>query len=158
MSRRPEEYIQVAIRHLKRYSILLINYLRNASQVYNETSPHQSEMPSLKSLVVQTLRNVHFSVTPWAVAHQASLSFATSQSLLKFMSIELVMLSNHLIPHHPLLLLPSVFPSIMVFSMSQLFTSGGQSIKASASVLSMNIQGWFPSGLTDLIFLWSKGL
>jgi len=64
MSRRPEEYIQVAIRHLKRYSILLINYLRNASQVYNETSPHQSEMPSLKSLVVQTLRHVHFSVTP----------------------------------------------------------------------------------------------
>ena len=55
-------------------------------------------------------------MTPWTTAHQASLSFATSQSLLKLMSIESVMLSNHLILCCPLLLLPSIFPSISVFS------------------------------------------
>ena len=55
-------------------------------------------------------------VTPWTEAHQASLSFTISQSLLKFISIELMMLSNHLILCHPVLLLPLVFPSIRVFS------------------------------------------
>ena len=79
------------------------------------------------------------------------------QSLLRFTSIESVMPSNHLILCHPLLLLPSVFPSIR-FLMSWLFTSGGRSIGASASVLPMNIQGWFPLGLTGLISLLSKGL
>ena len=54
--------------------------------------------------------------TPWTAAHQASLSITKSQSLLKFMSVKLVMSSNHLILHHPLLLLPSIFPSIRVFS------------------------------------------
>ena len=54
--------------------------------------------------------------TPWTAAHQASLSITNSQSLLKFMSIESVMPCNHLILCHPLLLLPSVFPSIRVFS------------------------------------------
>ena len=90
------------------------------------------------------------SVTPRTAAHQVPLSFATSWSLLRF--------SNHLIFCHPLLLLPSIFPSIRYFLMSQLFTSGGQSIGASASVLPMNIQGWFPLGLTGLISLLSKGL
>ena len=56
------------------------------------------------------------SVTPWTAAHQASLSITTSQSLLKRMSIELVMPSSHLIVCRPLLLLPSIFPSISVFS------------------------------------------
>ena len=95
------------------------------------------------------------SVTPWTVACQASLSFVFSQSFLKFMSIELVMLSNHLILCH-LLLLPSIFPSIRVFSNE----SDGQSIGASASALDflMNIQYWFPLGLTCLISLQSKGL
>ena len=55
-------------------------------------------------------------MTPWTAAHQASLSITNPQSLLKFMSIELVMLSNHLILCHPLLLLPSAFPSIRVLS------------------------------------------
>ena len=54
--------------------------------------------------------------TPWTVARQASLSFTTSRSLLKLMSSELVMPSNHFILHHPLFLLPSIFPSIRVFS------------------------------------------
>ena len=66
-------------------------------------------------------------------------------SLFKFMSIESVMPSNHLI-FCPLLLLPSIFPSIRVYSKSRIFALGGQSIgaSASASVLPMNIQGWFP--------------
>ena len=55
-------------------------------------------------------------MTPWTAAHQASLFFIISQSLLKLMSIKWVMPSNHLIPRHPLLLPPSVFPSIRVFS------------------------------------------
>ena len=59
---------------------------------------------------------VQLFATPWAIARQASLSFTTSQSLLKLMSIELVMPSNHLILCRPLLLLPSVFPSFRVFS------------------------------------------
>ena len=67
-------------------------------------------------IVVQSLSHVQFFVPPWTAAHQASLSFTVSPSLLKFMSIESVMLSNHLIVCHPLLLLPSVFPSINVFS------------------------------------------
>jgi len=68
--------------------------------------------------------------------------------------------TNHLILCRPLLLLPSIFPSIRSFPVSQLFTSGGQSIRALAlaSVLPMNIQGWFPLGLTDLMSLQSKGL
>ena len=84
------------------------------------------------------------------------------QGLLKLTSIESVMLSNHLILCCPILLLPSVFPSIRVFSMSQFFASGGQSIgasaSASASILPMNIQGWFPLGSTGLISFQSKGL
>ena len=73
---------------------------------------------------------------------------------------ELVMPSNHLILCCPLVLLLSIFPSIRAFPMSWLFISGGQSIGASAStsVLPMNIQGWFPLGLTGLISLLSRGL
>ena len=99
-------------------------------------------------------------VTPWTAACQVSLSFTIFRSLLKFMCIESVMPSNHLILCHPLLLLPSVFPSIRVFSNELAFASGGQSIGASAlaSVLPMNIQGWFPLLLTGLISLQSKGL
>ena len=65
-------------------------------------------------VVVQSLSHVQPFVTPWT--HQAFLSFTISWSLLKFMSIELMMLSNHLIFSCPLLLLPSIFPSIRVFS------------------------------------------
>ena len=65
---------------------------------------------------VQLLSHVRVFVTPWTAARQASLSITNSCSLLKFMSTELVMFSNHLILCHPLLLLPSIFPSISVFS------------------------------------------
>ena len=66
--------------------------------------------------VILSLGRVQHFVTPWIVAHQAPLSSTISWSLLKFMSIESVVLSNHLILCHTLLLLPSVFPSIRVFS------------------------------------------
>ena len=65
---------------------------------------------------VQWLSHVQLFATPWTAAHQASLSLTKSQSLLKLMSIELVMPSNHLNLCHPLLLPPSIFPSIRVFS------------------------------------------
>ena len=65
---------------------------------------------------VQSLSHVRLFVTPWTVAHQASLSFTISQNLLKFISIESVMPSNHLLLCCPLLFLPSNFPSIRVFS------------------------------------------
>ena len=99
------------------------------------------------------------SVTPWAAAHQASLSFTISQSLPKFMSIESVMPSNHLILCCPLLW-SSVFPSIRSLPVSWFFASRGQSIgaSASASVFPMSIQGWFPLVLTGWISLLSKGL
>ena len=67
-------------------------------------------------VVVQSLSHIRLFVTPWTVAHQASLSFTNTKSLLKLMFIESVMPSNHLVLCHPLLLLPSTFPSIRVFS------------------------------------------
>ena len=96
--------------------------------------------------------------TPGTAARQASLLFTVSQSLLKLMYIELVMPSNHLILCRPLLLLPSIFPSIRVFSNTLAPCIRWQSIgtSASASVLLMNIQGWFPLGLTARIDLTVK--
>ena len=66
--------------------------------------------------IIQSLSHVQLFATPWITAHLASLTFTISQSLLRFLSIEFVMLSNHLILCHPLLLLPSIFPNIRVFS------------------------------------------
>ena len=109
---------------------------------------------------VQSLSCVQLFATPWTAAHQSSLSNTNSRSLLKLMFIESVMPSNHLILCHPLLLPPSIFPSIRVFVMSQLFSSGGQNIgvSVSASVLPMNIQDQFSLGWTGWISLQSKGL
>ena len=78
-------------------------------------SPHMGTDFSEFSLV-QSLSCAQLFVTPWTAACQASLSITNSQSSPKLMSIELVMPSNHLILCHPLLLLPSIFPSIRVFS------------------------------------------
>ena len=74
----------------------------------------QKVIPELS--LVQSLSRARLFVTPWTAAHQASLSITNSGSLLKLMSFKLVILSNHLILCHPLLLLPSIFPSIRVFS------------------------------------------
>ena len=98
----------------------------------------------LPAFVVQLLSHVQFSVcsTAWTAAHQASLSLTIFWSLPKFMSTESVMPSNHLILCRPLFLLPSIFPASGSFQMSQLFTSGGRGIgaSASASVLPTNSQ------------------
>ena len=90
---------------------------------------------------VQSLGPVQLFVIPWSAACQASLSITKSQSLLKLMSIELVMPSNHLILCCPLLL-PSIFPSIRAFSKDSVLHIRWSSIgaSASASVLPMNIQ------------------
>ena len=111
-------------------------------------------------IAFQSLSHVRLFATPWTATPQASLSFNISWSLLKIMSIVLVMPSNHLILCCSLLLLPSIFPSLRVFPISWLFASGGQSIgaSASASVLPMNILDWFSLGLTGWISLLSKGL
>ena len=109
---------------------------------------------------VQSLSRVRLFVTPWITAHQASLSITNSRSLLKLMSIESMITSNHLILSCPLLLLPSIFPGIRVFSNESVLHINGQSIEvsASASVLPLNIQDWLPLGLTSWISLQSKGL
>ena len=109
-------------------------------------------------VVVQSLSCVWLFAIPQAAAHLASLFFTISQSLLKLMSIESVMLSNHLILCHPLLLLPSIFTSIRGFFNELAPCIRWSNIGASASVLPMNIQGWFLLGLTDLISLLSKEL
>jgi len=115
-------------------------------------------------VVVQSFSHVWLFVTPWTAAYQDSLSFTISRNLLKLMSIESMMPSNHLILCHHFLLLPSIFPSIRVFSSESALRKSigtlGQSIgaSASASVLPMNIQVWFSLKLTGLIFLLSRGL
>ena len=79
-------------------------------------TPATRQTLALDSQSVQSLSRVRLFVTPWTAARQASLSITDSQSLLKFMSTESVMPSNHLILYRPLLLLLSIFPSIRVFS------------------------------------------
>ena len=89
---------------------------------YRSSETRYRELPTPQSFSfcqfssVQSLRCVRFFATPWTAAHQASLSIINSPSLLKLTCIELVMLSNHLILCHPLLLLLSTFPCISVFS------------------------------------------
>ena len=112
---------------------------------------------------VQSLSHAQLLVTPWTAAHQASLSITNSRSLLKLMSTESVMPSNHLIPCHPLLLLPSIFPSIRVFSNESVLRIRWPkywSFSFSISIIQhpMNIQDWFPLGWTGWISLQSKGL
>ena len=126
----------------------------------------QQELTHLHSLVLLCCCSLAKSCpilwNPMNYSMPGSLSFTISQSLPKLMSIESVMPSmppNHLILCCPFLLLPSIFPSIRVFIMSRLSASGGQSIgaSASASVLPMNTQDWFPLGLTGLITFLSEG-
>ena len=99
--------------------------------------------------LVQSLSHVWFFVTPWTAVHQVSLSTMNSQSLLKLVSIELVMPSNHPILHCPLLLLPSIFPSIRVFSNKSVlhirwpkYCSFSFSISPSNEYSGLISQGW----------------
>ena len=91
----------------------LLSYL-NPSYIQLPSNTPEAQ-PLIKSSVVQSQSGVPLFVTPWTAAGQSSLSSTVLQSLLKFMSIELMMLSNHLTLCHLLLLLPSIFPSIRVF-------------------------------------------
>ena len=100
--------------------------------------------------IVHLLRRAWLFATPWTAAHQASLSFTFSQCLLKLMSTELMTPSNHLVLYRPLLL-PSIFPRIRVFSNEVAFHirwPKSIGVSASASVLLMIIQDWFPLRLT----------
>ena len=110
---------------------------------------------------VQFLSGIQLFETPWTAVYKDFLSITNSQRLLKPMSTALVMPSNHSSSVHPFCLQSVTASGYFFFlSVSQFFTSGGQSIgaEASASVLPINIQGSFPLGLTDLISLQSKGL
>ena len=109
---------------------------------------------------VQLLSCVQLFETPWTTACQASVSITNSRSSPKHMSIEFLMPSNHLIICHPLILPPSIFSSIRVFSNESALhirwpTTG---LSASTSVLPMNTQDWSPLGWTAWISLQSKGL
>ena len=123
----------------------------------NDRKWRGAEEPLQLSSVAQlcpTLCNPMDCSTPGLPVHHQS------QSLLKLISIKLVMPSNPLILCRPLLLLPSIFPSTGSFPVSQFFASGGQSfgVSASPSVLPMNIQDWFPLGWTGWISLQYQGL
>ena len=109
---------------------------------------------------VQSLSFVWLFATPWTTTCQASLSIANSRSLLKLMPIESVIPSNHVIFCRPLLLLPSICPRVMVFSKESVLCIRWPKIvaSASASILPMTIQDWFPLGWTGWISLLSKGL
>ena len=98
-------------------------------------------------------------MTPWTAACQASLSFTISWSLLKLKSVESVIPSNHFIPRSPFFLLPSMFPSIRVFSSELAFHIRWPkywSVSFSISP-SSDIQGWFPPGLTGLSIILNVG-
>ena len=109
---------------------------------------------------VQLLSCVWLFVTPWTAACQVSLSITNSWSLLKLLSIESVVPSNHLILCHPLLLLPPIFPSIRIFSNeSVLCIRWPKYWSFSFSISPSNeYSGWFPLGWTGWISLQSKGL
>ena len=100
------------------------------------------------------LSRVQLFVIQWTAACQPPLSFTVSRSLLRFVSVQSVMPANHLIPFSSC---PQSLPASGSLPMSRLFASGRHSIGASASVLPMNIQGWFPLGLTGFISLQSQG-
>ena len=106
---------------------------------------------SLFTHITFVLSHVQLFASPWTVAHKAPLSSTSSWSLLKSMSIESVMVSNHLILCHPLLLLPSIFPIISVFSNESAIHIRWPEygVSVSASVLPVSIQGWFP-------FVWRR--
>ena len=100
------------------------------------------------------------SMTPWTAACKPSLSFTNSRSLLKLISSESVMPSNHLILCHSVLLLPSIFPSIRVFSNELTLHNRWPKYWSFSFLISlpMNIQDWLPLGLTGLISFLPKGL
>ena len=107
---------------------------------------------------VQSLNRVRLFATPWTAARQASLSITNCHSPTKPMSIDLLMPSNNLILCRRLLLLPSIFPSIKVFTNESVLHIGWPKFGVLASVLPVNIKDCFPLGWIGWISLQSKGL
>ena len=140
------------------------SYIHKETETFSPSEPRKGTQPcqyhdfSPVSCCCSVTKSCPILSDPMDCNPQAPLSSSVSPSLLRFMSIESVMLSNSPILCHPLLL-PSIFPSIK-WPEYWRFASGAQSIgaSASASVLPVNIQGWFPLGLTGLISSQSKGL
>ena len=135
------------------YTVLSSNKVLQSELAFIENLPCAVCQQSCEIvLLVQSLSCIWLFLTLWTAACEASLSFTISWSLLKLMSIEPVMPSNHLILCHPLLSCLQSFPASGSFPMSQFFISDGQRIGASAStsVLPMNIQDgllWSPCSL-----------
>ena len=136
----------IEMSHMQIFNFVNIsfNLKINLSQLFNRTSCF---------VVPQSLSCVRFFAALWTVACQASLSITNFWSLLKLMSIDLVMPFNHFIFCRPLLLLPSVFPTIRAFSNELAFCIRWIKSWSFSISLSMNIQGWFLLGLTGLILL-----
>ena len=137
------------------------DWATNTHNVYMSVLISQFIAPPLSSVVVvQLFSRVWLFTSPWTAAQQAFLSFTISWSLLKLIPIKSVMPSNHLILCHPSSSHLQSLPASGSFLMSQFFASGDQSIGALAlaSVPPMNIQDWFPLGLTGLIPFQSKGI
>ena len=133
----------------------------NGMQLHRATSTHVGTLWCVVGLQfnsVQSLSRVRLSVTPWTAAHQDSLYITNSWSPLKPMSIVSVMLSNHLILCHPLLLLPSIFPRIRVFSNESTLRIRWPEYWSFSFNISPSTQDWPPLGWTGWISLQSKGL
>ena len=153
--------------------LLALHALYSAIYVYNDVpetnlafynlhtiikGKHRQYLPntgrSLSVVIVQSRSHARLFVTLWTAEHRAHLSSTVSRSLLKFMSIGqwcYLAISSSVAPFS---FCPQSFPASGSFPVRQFFTSGGQSIRASASasVLPVNIQGWFPLGLTGCTF------
>ena len=136
--------------------------IRKTSMSHSWSQPKASLLSSfrLRSFSsVQSLIGVRLFATPWTAAHQASLSITNSWSLLKLISVESVMPSNHFILCRPLLLLPSIFPSIRVFSKeSILCIRWWKYWNFSFSISPSNEHSGFPLRWTGWSSLQSKGL
>ena len=134
---------------------------RNENIHRRDNRIHLIGLPTFRTYSsVQSLSCVQLFETSWTTACQTSLSITNSQSLLKLMSIKSVMPSNNFLSCRPLFPLPSIFPSIRVFSNESVLRIRQPSIVVSASalVLPMNSQDWFPLGCTGWISLQSKWL
>ena len=131
----PSPSFTICLHHSEmRYSLPVTENCNSSKAIVTEV---------LETSLVQSPSHVQLFVTAWTAAHQASPSLTISQSLPKFMFIESVMSSSHLILCCPLLLLPSIFPSISIFSNESAVRIDDQIIRASASasVLPKSVQG-----------------